>query len=114
MSRDEQASKTPITDAADSAYIEAHYRKRREMSKEPMAALDGVDIEAHYNKRFKEIDDGIAKRNDEIRGKASYFVADLLSDGVVDNDEEVLFLLAIIECATFHIAQKEEERYEQG
>lgn len=60
------------------------------MSKEPMVALDDVADKAEA----------------DIENKASYFVADVLSDGVVDYEDEVLFLLAIIECATFHIAQK--------
>ena len=75
---------------------------------EPLAALDGVDTEAHYRKRFKELDDAVAQRQAEIKDKASYFVADLLSDGVVDDGEEVAFLLAIIEAASFHIAEKVE------
>lgn len=45
------------------------------------------------------------KRKEEVKDKASYFVADLLSDGVVENEEETFFLLAIIETAAFHIAQ---------
>ena len=76
------------------------------MSKQPMDALDGVDIEAHY----KEIDDQLESRKAEIKDKASYFVADVLSDGVVDNYEEVDFLIAIIETAAWHIAQKYEEK----
>lgn len=58
----------------------------------------------------------IEQQKAEIKDKASYFVADLLSDGVVTNEEEIPFLLAIIESATFHIAQivekKEEEAYD--
>lgn len=85
------------------------------MSKEPMAALDGVDTEAHYRKKFKEDDEERERAKADTMDKASYFVADVLSDGVVDNEDEVLFLLAIIECATFHIAQKfEEARDELG
>jgi hypothetical protein len=78
--------------------------------KEPLAALDGVDVEAHYAQRFRELDEAVVARKAEIMDKASYFVADLLSDGVVEHDEEVTLLLAIIECAAHHIASKVEER----
>ena len=45
------------------------------------------------------------KHRQDIKDKASYLVADMLSDGIVEHDDEVEFLLAVIECATFSISE---------
>jgi hypothetical protein len=49
-----------------------------------------------------------ALKQNKINSKASYFVCDILSDGVVEEEEEIEFLLCIIENCTFQIRQTRE------
>ncbi len=49
-----------------------------------------------------------ALKQNKINNKASYFVCDVLSDGVVEAEEEIEFLLCIIDNCTFQIRQMKE------